>query len=152
LTPVVQHGDVVLFDSAAIIRYLEANFRDRPGLLGDGRDEQWAIEELELFARAVLAAPMTELVHDRVAGGHVDDAMRERCQREFAAAAAKLAAKLGDRSWLVGEAMSLADVTAAAVVYRVRTGGLFELPTETETLSGWVDRVMSYDRHLGPAT
>ena len=34
LTPLMQHGDRVLFDSAAILRYVEANFRDRPPLFG----------------------------------------------------------------------------------------------------------------------
>ena len=55
LTPVMVHGDTVLFDSAAILRYLEANFRDRPPLFGTSHREQWAIEDEELFARAILA-------------------------------------------------------------------------------------------------
>ena len=74
LTPVMIHGDRVLFDSAAIMRYLEATFRDRPPLFGTSHREQWEIEDLELFARAILAAPMMEIVHHRVAGGTVDDA------------------------------------------------------------------------------
>ena len=40
LTPVLQHGDVVLFDSAAILRYLEANFRDTPRIYGRSHAEE----------------------------------------------------------------------------------------------------------------
>ncbi len=34
LTPVIEHGEVVLFDSAAILRYLDAAFRETPPLFG----------------------------------------------------------------------------------------------------------------------
>jgi glutathione S-transferase len=147
LTPVLVHRDRVVFDSAAILRYLDANFRDRPTLFGASRDEQWAIEDLELFARAVLAAPMMEVVHHRVAGGTVDPAMQSRCAGTFAAAAAKLARTLDGRTWLVGDRMSAADVTAAPVVHRVRDTKLFDAP-ELESLAPWVARVLAYDGPL----
>ncbi|HXV75537.1 MAG TPA: glutathione S-transferase family protein [Candidatus Polarisedimenticolaceae bacterium] len=145
LTPVMQHGDVVLFDSAAILRYLEANFRDRPPLFGASRDEQWAIEDLELFARHTLAGPMMDVVHRRVASGSVDAELQSRCQARFAAEVGRLVAALGEREWLVGDRMSAADVTAAPVIRRVRSAGLFELPPAAERLAPWVERVMAYD-------
>ncbi len=148
LTPVLVHGERVLFDSAAILRYLEANFRERPPLFGSSREEQWAIEDHELFARATLAAPMMQMVHHRVAGGTIDDAMRERCQSTFAEAATLLIQALEGRQWLVGRRMSAADITAAAVMYRVRSTGLFDPPHGVEAIADWVDRVMTYDREL----
>jgi glutathione S-transferase len=150
LTPVMEHRKVVLFDSAAIIRYLESNFRDTPGLLGTSRDEQWLIEDLELFARATLAGPMMDVVHRRVSGRAVDEAMQARCQDAFTNAATRLIEALDGRDWLVGAGMSLADVTAAAVIYRVRGSGMFDLPREIESIAGWIDRVMAYDRYLEP--
>ena len=149
LTPVLVHGDRVLFDSAAILRYLEANFRDRPPLFGSNRDEQWAIEDMELFARATLAAPMMRMVHYRVSGGEFDEAMQASCAEEFSRATGTLVEALEDREWLVGEGMSAADVTAAAVMYRIRVAGLFVPPAAVETIDGWVDRVMAFDRYLG---
>ena len=131
-----------------LLRYLDANFRDRPSLFGSSRDEQWAIEDLELFARAVLAAPMMEVVHHRVAGGTVDAAMQSRCATSFAAAAAKLARALDGRTWLVGDRMSAADVTAAPVIHRVRSTKLFDAP-ELDALAPWVARVLAFDRQLG---
>ena len=148
LTPVMVHGDRVLFDSAAILRYLDANFRDTPPLFGGSRAEQWAIEDLELFARHTLAGPMMEVVHHRVSGGTVDDAMQARCAAAFAEAARTLASKLGGRDWLVGASMTAADVTAAPVIYRVRQAKIFEIPAGIEAVGRWVDRVVAHDRHL----
>ncbi len=148
LTPVMVHGDRVLFDSAAIIRYLEANFRGRPALFGSSIEEQWAIEDLEFFARVTLAGPMMELFHHRRSGGAVDDAMQDRCAADFAQAARNLAQRLGRRTWLVGETMSAADVTAAAVMYRIRKAGFFPMPPEAESVREWEGRVVAYDRHL----
>lgn len=146
LTPVMVHGEAVLFDSAAILRYLEATFPDTPKLFGSSHAEQWAIEDHELFARAILAGPMMEIVHTRVVGGEVDDAMHARCSARFAAESATLADRLDGRDWLVGDSMTAADVTAAAVMHRVRSSGLFPWPARAVELEPWIDRVMAYDR------
>lgn len=146
LTPVMQHGDVVLFDSAAILRYLDANFPDTPRLFGERHREQWEIEDWELFARTELASPMMNVVHRRVYGEPVDDALLARCAADYERAATKIAERLGaGGGWLAGGRMTAADVTAAAVVFRIRQAALFPLPAADERLSGWVDRVMSYD-------
>lgn len=148
LTPILVHGDRVLFDSAAILRYLEANFPDRPPMFGTSLAEQWAIEDLELFARHTLAAPMIEIVHHRVSGGVVDDTMQVRCAAAFMDAAGRLMRKLAGREWLVGGSLSAADVTAAAVMYRVRQSKLFDPPPGVEVIRKWEDQVTAFDRYL----
>ncbi len=148
LTPILVHGDRVLFDSAAILRYLEANFRGRPPLFGASVEEQWAIEDLEMFARHTLAGPMMLVTHTRRSGGKVDDDMKARCAAAWAEAVRHLAQTLGGRRWLIGNAMSAADVTAAAVMFRVRQVGLFPIPPEGEDLRDWERRVLAFDRHL----
>ena len=145
LTPVMVHGDTVLFDSAAILRYLDANFRDTPRLFGGSHREQWEIEDWELFARLTLAGPLMEIVHHRVAGGTVDDAMQRRCDDGFAAAAKRLAGAMEGRDWLVGESLTAADITAAVVMYRVLASPLLAHPAAAAALRGWIDRVMAYD-------
>ena len=145
LTPVLAHGDVVLFDSAAILRYLDANFPGTPKLFGSSRDEQWEVEDWEFFGRTQLAGPMMEVVHRRVSGGVVDDAMSARCADEFAGSVEKLTARLAGREWLVGNALSAADIGAAAVLYRVQQGALFELPPAVDLIAPWRDRVMAFD-------
>jgi glutathione S-transferase len=146
LTPVLVHGGCVLFDSAAILRYLDANFPGTPKLFGDSHRQQWEIEDWELFARTELAAPMMDVVHRRVYGEAVDADLLARAENNYAAATGKLAAQLADRRWLVSDAMTAADITAAATVFRIRAAKFFALPAVDAALSGWVERVMRYDR------
>ena len=147
LTPALLHGEVKLFDSAAILRYLEANFPDRPKLFGDHRDQQWAIEDWELFARTRLAGPLMQIVHHKVSGGTVDATMLARCESAYHEALDHVVEGLEGRAWLVGERMTAADVTAAAVQFRIAKAGMFAVPDRAATLAGWVERVMAYDAH-----
>ena len=144
LTPVLQHGDVVLSDSAAILRYLDANFAG-PGLYGSSMAEQWEVDDWELFARSELAGPMLQVVHNRVQGTPLDAAAQARCAEAFAAACGKLAAGLAGREWLVGERITAADVTAAPVMHRIRASKLLPWPDAAKPLEGWIDKVMAYD-------
>jgi hypothetical protein len=41
--------------------------------------------------------------------------------------------------------MSAADITAAAVVARVRTTGIFPLPPAAARLRAWIARVTAFD-------
>jgi glutathione S-transferase len=145
LTPVLTDDPHVQFDSAAILRYLDANFPDTPKLFGGSRDEQWRIEELELLARARLSGPMMEIVRHRLAGHPADDALRQRCGAAFADAATEIAQNLGHSDWLVGDAMSAADISAAAVLYRVGAAGMFPGSAVVDSLAPWVARVMAFD-------
>lgn len=148
LTPVMVHQDRVLFDSAAILRYLEANFLDTPRIFGTSLTEQWKIEDWELFARVTLAGPLMQMVHHKIGGGAVDEEMNRRCNSDMGAATEHLIEGLQDREWLVGDSLSAADITAAAVIYRVRGSDLLTLPQSASSLDGWVKRVMSFDSEL----
>ena len=145
LTPVLVHGERVLFDSAAILRYLDANFPGTPKLYGDGHEQQWEIEDWELFARVELARPMMEIVHRRVHGHAVDDAMVNRCSAAFGEAVTTLAERLEGREWLVGNRMSAADITAAAVMARVQSAEMFPFPAAVDGLAPWREKVMCHD-------
>src|SRR5437867_3749373 len=58
LTPVLVHGDTVVFDSAAIIRYLDANFRQTPPLFSSDHQEMAVIEDWELYTKTKLSEPV----------------------------------------------------------------------------------------------
>ncbi len=149
LTPVMVHREVVLFDSAAILRYLDANFRDTPRLYGTSHLEEWAIEDEEYFARTVLAGPVMDVVHHMVARGAKDKTRSERAAGDMRRAVDQLAEKLEGRSWLVGNQMSAADIAAACTIERVRTGKLFPMPAGVARVEDWLERVMSFDRLRG---
>ncbi|MHC4899193.1 MAG: glutathione S-transferase family protein [Planctomycetota bacterium] len=145
LTPVLVRGDRVVFDSAAILRYLDTDFPATPRLFGRTHAEQWEIEDWELFARVELARPLMDVVHRRVYGKTVDDALLDRCAAAFADATTRLAHRLEDHEWLVGDTMSAADITAAAVMFRVRAAEIFPIPPLSEAVSTWIDKVMHFD-------
>jgi glutathione S-transferase len=143
LTPVMVHGATVLFDSAAILRYLDANFPRAPKLFGKSRDEQWAIEDWERFGRGPLAEPMMRVVHARVQGHAVVDELREAAVRDLAAAVEHLARGLAGRTWLVGESMSAADITCGAVIERLRRSGTLPLPAAADAALALAERVFA---------
>jgi glutathione S-transferase len=145
LTPVLVHGKTVLFDSAAILRYLDTNFPDTPKLFSGSHAEQWEIDSWEMFGRYELAGPMMTVVHKSVLVGQVDDSVKARCQEEFEAAVARLMERLSDREWLVGERLTAADITVAAVLRRIREVGLFQFPAGAEDLLPYEERLMKHD-------
>jgi glutathione S-transferase len=149
LTPVMVHGDRVVFDSSAILRYLDLTFPDTPRLFGGTVVEQWEIEDWELFSRAVLAGPVMEVIHQRVSVGAVDEATMARCAAAFGEAVSKLAGRLKGRRWLVEDSMSAADINAAAVMVRVRNSEIFEVPAVAESFAGWEGEVMRFDAGPG---
>lgn len=150
LTPVMVHGDTVLFDSSAILRYLDANFPDTPRLFAGDYETIHEIEAWERFARGDLHEPLRMIVRMR-RGGENDPGQRSRAAEFFAEATARLEEHLGGRDWLVGDEMTAADVSAAPVVRRVEGAGFFDLPEDRPRTRAWVDRVMAYDRGPEPA-
>ena len=89
LTPVMRHGDVLLFDSGAIMRYLDANFPAAPRLFCGDRKTLVAIESWETFGRARLLAPLVQVVNHRLEGGD-DPAIFDTAQAAFKRAVAEL--------------------------------------------------------------
>lgn len=143
LTPVMVHGKTVLFDSCAIMRYLDANFPDTEKLYWGDRVQEWEIEDWEFFARYELAGPMMEVAHLRGAGGTPDDAMQKRCTETFHERVNHLIQRLKGHKYLVGDRLSAADVNAAAVLRRVQSSNMF--PFTPGPLSVWMEDVLSFD-------
>lgn len=150
LTPVLVHGETVLFDSAAILRYLDANFRDTPRLYGSDRFEQWEVEDEEFWARIVLAGPMMDVVHARIAGEELAEEEVDDATQRFQEAVEELVAKLDGQRFLVGESLSAADIHAACILQRIKLSGLFPLPESIAEIDGWFESVIRHDRLRQP--
>lgn len=158
LTPVLVHGDTVVFDSGAILRYLDANFRDTPRLQAAERPRAQEIDRLERWARAALAEPIG-IVFNQLLSETPDMAECERASRLLNDLTGETERRLETSDWLVGDSMSLADVTAAPVIF----AGLFpasmadihpavrffhdnlELGEGRERTRSWCRRVVAYD-------
>ena len=143
LTPAMVHGDVVLFDSGAILRYLDANYPETPKLYGRSHSEQWEIEDWERFGRGPLAEPMMSLVHARVTGREVSAELRARASSGFEAAVRRLEGHLEGRRWIVGDRLSAADITCAAVIYRIRSSAVLPWPADVPRTEELARRLMA---------
>jgi len=144
-TPVMVHGDVVMFDSGAILRYLEADFRDTPKLFSSDYDTMRTIEDWESFGRVDLHEALMIMVRQRKKGIN-DEVKTAHAAELFATATGKLEAVLSEREWLAHTRMTAADVTCGAVVNRVRVMEAFEMPEDRPATYAWAERVMAYDR------
>jgi len=164
LTPAIEHDGHTLFDSAAILRYLEANFPGTPPLFSTDVDTLRAIENEERWARSELSAPFTKVIRMFFAG-QVGAAAVEEANREFQAFTEHIETILEASPWLMGGSMTAADVTAAPYVFgamipveAAAAGGPvaflhenFHLGEGRERTRAWVGKVMAYDPMPLPA-
>lgn len=158
LTPALLHGNRALFDSGAILRYLDANFRDTPALFSADSEEMRSIERWEDLAQGELTEPISmgfaQAFADEIDTPKIDAACRLLNQRT-----AGLEEQLSESTWLVGNRMTAADVTVAAtILYGARPPGNGKAHPVVEFLlqhlqigdsrthtCQWVERVMEHD-------
>lgn len=159
LTPVLVHGDRVVCDSAAILRYLDTNFRDTPPLLFPDRPTAIAADKLEKWARGPLTEP-TSMVFGQAFAETPDLDVCRRASELMNQVTAEIEERLGAADWLIGDRMSFVDVTAApAVFYSMLPEAAaahhpivkffydnLHLGEGRERTRDWCSRVMSYDR------
>ncbi|HHI78601.1 MAG TPA: glutathione S-transferase family protein [Planctomycetes bacterium] len=108
LSPVLEDGGRAVFDSSAILRYLDANF-DGPRLFAEDRDSLKEIEAWELHSKAVIGPPLGKAFGVLFSGGE-DDARVREAAAEMTEASAELEKRLEGRDWLVGDSMTAADI------------------------------------------
>ncbi|MFQ5744162.1 MAG: glutathione S-transferase family protein [Acidobacteriota bacterium] len=159
LTPVMLHGDTVVYDSRSILRYLDSNFRDTPPLFSSDYATMQEIERLEKFARNQLAEPVVTMFRQAMSGSP-DPGVCEQACKKFNEVAGELESRLQNQSWLVGDQMTAADVTAAPVVFlgmlppeageKIDIVNFFrdnlELGAGREKTREWTMRVIAYDQ------
>jgi glutathione S-transferase len=114
-TPVLKHASAVIFDSGAILRYLEANFRDTPPLFSTDFDEFGEIERWEAFGRSRLSEPVSIMFQEAFAPQKSADNIR-RANELMGELVGQIEDRLSRTGFLVGERLTAADVTAAPMV------------------------------------
>ena len=158
LTPVMQHGDTVVFDSFAILRYLDANFPSTPRLYSADRDTIKAIEQWEQFARTEPGAAVS-MLYGQFRAPSPDMEKVGQANGIFNRAAAKVEEALGRGQWLVGSSPTAADFTVAPAMYYgvvseadAKNSPAFaffrkhlKIESAPKTFD-WIARVMAWDR------
>ncbi|MFN7975028.1 MAG: glutathione S-transferase family protein [Acidobacteriota bacterium] len=158
LTPVLVHGDRVVFDSAAILRYLDGNFRNTRPLFASDRDTMKAIEEWEVFGRTEIPKPVS-MVFQQAFAEKKDPAVFAQASRLLDELTARIEARLAEGDYLVGNRLTAADVTAAPWVSygmlppeAAKLGDIhalfasnLKLGSGRDRTRAWVGRVMAYN-------
>lgn len=165
LTPAMEAGDMKLFDSHAILRWLDANAKKGPRLFSPDYEGMKAIEEWEVFARTGLRRglrPMFGMAFGRLP---VEDGAIAAANAALNQDTAGIEAALEAGPWLTGERISAADVMVAPLLYWASApehevaralpfyGVMrrFDLGPNRERTRDWVARVMAWDCWINPA-
>jgi glutathione S-transferase len=158
LAPVLTHGETVIFDSGALLRYLEANFPATPRLFSPDRDTMKKIEEWEIWCRTELGPPIGACFQQFVKPGPPDPEALHAADRVFNERAARIEASLADRPFLMGAAPTAADLCAASLLnLGLLTAEAAKHPIQeafraalklkgAPRAAAWCGRVMAYDR------
>ena len=142
LTPVLQDGDTVIWEASAINIYL-AEKANSP-LLGTSAKERYEVLQWMFWSGEQWRVFATLLFNERVAGramGHSEDpAIVELLLKNMRSAASVLDAHLANRQFIVGDALTLADIDIAAPFSQVaRTKAPF---AEFPNLWAWQQRLL----------
>ncbi len=122
--PVLQDGDITLFESAAILRYLVWRYGDG-ALSAPPEGDSWAEWAKHSMARALILDVFWPFYRTPEPDRDMDAVIRGL--RGFEAFAAMAMAQRGTRRFMMGETLSLADIWAGHVLYRYFT---LDLPRE----------------------
>ncbi len=160
LVPILLDGQVVMRDSAAILHYLEANYRDAPGLTPAHRQDI-------LAAEALLGNLNPEIL--RIQWSLEDEIRKDEAERDLArirearsslrAGLERLDDRLSTQPWLVGDGMSIYDIILACNLLPTRPpprfveqsplwrffAEHFRLAGERPAVEAWIDRVIAHD-------
>lgn len=163
LAPVLQHGSRVIFDSSAILRYLDANFRQAAPLFHAERAVMSEIEDWERWFRAEGTQPV-RVVFGQFFSGQPDAAACTAASSLLNDLTLRVEQRLADRDWLCGGRLSAADIVGASSIalgmvdqQRVESVPRFtaimqffrerlELGPGRDRTRAWVERVLAFDR------
>lgn len=163
--PVLQHGDAVIFDSSAILRYIDANFHDTPSIFTDDYDTFGEIETWEGFASSQVGAPIGMVFGQAFAPEPDADALVQANQM-LSQCTAELEDKVGADKFLVADRLTAADIVCAAPLYLADMNAEMaahhpiaqffhdnlKLGEDRPQTRAWLRGLMAYDPALGQRT
>jgi len=154
--PVLRDGDVVLWESVAILAYLDAKYPEPP-LFGRDPEQTGHIWRV-IFECVCYLVPFSEEIVDGVFEDHIN--MSEAQYREAAAKVhaefQNFEARLAEHDWLVGAAISAADLVlypfteiflraAAREPAASHDLGFLPLDKHYPAIAAWQERIKAID-------
>lgn len=146
--PVLQDGDLTLWESEAILRHLATRagglMPDDPA--GRARADQWLA-----FGATSVQPPFLTLFWQRVRlpPDQRNPAADAAALRDLAGALRVLDGALAHQDYLAGDALGLPDIAVGSLMHRITVLDL--MPPDCPALSGWLGRIRSrpgWQRHV----
>jgi glutathione S-transferase len=143
VVPVLEDGDFVLYESRAILRFLDARFDTPPlmpaSLVERARMDQWMSVDQSYVAPHTRALAVERIVKKR--RGQAPDAAVERASEEaLASALAVYDRALQGREYLAGGTFSLADISLMPYVASLAMVGAEHLLESVPHVRAWWSR------------
>ena len=145
--PVLEHGDLMLWESCAIMQYLAEQVPAQtlyPSAVRERADvNRWLFWCAQHFAPAIAIVVRENLVKRMVGIGEPDPYEVARGELQIAQFAHVLNEHLTKRTWVCGDALTLADFAIAASLMATAQARLPVL--QYEHLQAWFARVQQLD-------
>jgi glutathione S-transferase len=144
MLPVLEDGDVSLYESRAIIRYLDDKL---PGtrLTPRGPASRAAMEQWISVEQSYASPPVGEIVKQKflvpAQGGEIDVDALDRAKHGISSALDVIGKTLDGCPYLAGQMFSLADLSLAPVIMMLFVTGDGGLVLKRPSVSAWWDRV-----------
>ncbi len=125
-----------------MIEYLDAWYPGTTRLVPDDPDRAWQVRMWDRFFDHYVQQPMQKIVTDRLRPPGSGDAFGvEHARADLRAACAVLEHEIGDRTWMTGDAFTLADCSAAPALFYADTVEPFD--AMQPRLAAYLDRLMA---------
>jgi glutathione S-transferase len=141
-SPTLFDGDVRVWDSQIVLEYLEDRYHDVP-LLPVLADLRARVRMLATLVAQELGSPLGTAAAEIVYKPQPDEARVADARRGFLAKLDAWNQRLAGREFLVGDALSLADVTLYTVFPAMERLTGVQIPVEHAHLRAWHDRIAS---------
>lgn len=145
--PVLEHGDFTLYETQAILRYIDRILPQPPLTPADPRaaarmDQAMNINDWYLFQGVGAVIGFQRVIAPKFFGLEPDEAVIAAAMPKAHVAFAVLDRLVADSPWFAGEAVSLADLLVAPQVdFLVGLPEWEPLTEATPNLLAWLDRI-----------
>lgn len=145
--PVLQHGDFILYETQAILRYLDRILPDPPltptsPQVAARMDQLIGINDSYLFPNCATIIVFQRVVGPALFGTTPDPAAITEAMPRAHLAFAQISRMLGDSTFMTGASISLADLMIAPQLELFsRTPEWKELTAQRDNLADWLQRM-----------
>ena len=149
--PVLEHGDLMLYETQAILRYLDRTLQSpaltpSPPQAAARMDQVMNICDWYLFQGVSNVIGFQRVVRPRLLGQAADEAAIAKAMPKAHAVISELSRLLDGKPYFAGDAVSLADLMVAPQFDFLRQTPEWEpLTAKTANLGPWLDRMLARD-------